>query len=185
MKRKTKNLILAIAVSVIAIFLPAFLLNKWVEGIMFFMCHWLIREQFREQYHHIIPSMCRLITGVVFFFGVSFVLPFALSLLSAIPINYFIGWIGFVKKEADIYELKYNRLKEDLQKGKPFDVDTCTEAELLARCRELRMSEYNTALAVEFFIKKISRKELAEKYYIEPQSVKSKKKRMKDKLNSK
>lgn len=185
MKRRTKNTILAVAVSVIAIFLPAFLLGKWVEGIIFFICHWLIREQFPKQYHHILPAMCRLITSVVFFFGVSFVLPFALSLLSAIPINYFIGWVGFVKKEADTYELKYNRLKWELEKGKQFNVDTCSRDELIARCRQLGMSEQNTEIAIEFFIKKVPRKALAEKYFIEPESVKSKKKRMKEKLNSK
>lgn len=185
MRAKIKNLILAIAVSVVAIFVPAFLLNKYVEGVVFFVCHWLIREQFEKQYHHIIPAMCRLITSTIFFFGVSFILPFTLSLISAIPINYFIGWVGFTKKQAEYYEYKYEKLKSKLEEKKQFDTDTCTEEELLVRCKELRMKENDITLAVEFFINRTPRKVLAERYCVEQQAIKKRKQRMKEKLNKK
>lgn len=180
---RTKNIIMAIVVSIIAIFVPAFLFNKWIEAIAFFICHWLIRNQFPKQYHHIVPAMCRLITSAVFFFGVSFILPLPLSLVSAIPINYFVGWVGFTKKQADYFELKYLRLKEKLESEKEFNTDNCTEEQLIKRCRELNFSQANIDLAIEFFIKKTPRKELAEKYFIEAESVKKRKQRMKVKLN--
>ena len=180
---RTKNTILAIVVSIVAISVPALIFNKWIEGIVFFVCHWLIREQFPKQYHHIVPAMCRLITSLVFFFGVSFILPLPLSLMSAIPINYFIGWVGFTKKQADYYELKYLRLKERLEEQSKFNVETCTETELIKRCRQIGLSESNTELAIEFFIKKTSRKDLAKRYYIEEESVKKRKQRLKAKLN--
>jgi hypothetical protein len=183
MKRKAKNLILAITVSVVAIFLPSLLFNKWIEGIVFFICHWFIREQFKEQYHHVIPSICRLITGTTFFFGVSFILPWTLSLLSAIPINYFIGWIGFTKRDADYYETQYFKLRAKLEAKNHFNVDSCTEDELIARCKELRFNKANTKLAIQFFIEKKSRKELAEQYCVESESIKQRKRRMKNKLN--
>jgi predicted membrane protein len=151
MKSKTKNLILAIVVSIVAILIPSLLFNKWIEGIVFFFCHWFIREQFPKQYHHIMPAMCRLITSVVFFFGVSFVLPFGLSLFSAIPINYFIGWVGFTKKQADDYELKYERLREKY----------CNEKEeLLLKCRTAKLSQRDTEIAVLYFYEKKTPKEI-------------------------
>lgn len=184
-KIKIKNGILAVVVSIIAIFLPAFILNKLVEGVIFFICHWLIREQFPKQYHHIIPATCRLITSVVFFFGVSFMLPFVLSLFSAIPINYFIGWVGFTKKQADDYETKYLRLKRELEKKKTFSTDTCTETELIERCKELRFSEENTNLAIEFFIRKTKQSEIAYKLCVEEHAISTRKLRLKKKLNNK
>lgn len=184
MKAKTKNLILAIAVSVVAIFIPALLFNKWIEGIVFFFCHWFIREQFPKQYHHVIPAMCRLITSVIFFFGVSFILPFGFSLVSAIPINYFIGWVGFTKKQADYYQTKFERLKAEIEEKNKFNCETCTELTLIARCRELGMSEENTQLAIEFFIKKTPYRELSNKYFIEIDSINKKRQRMKTKLNN-
>lgn len=185
MRRKIKNTILAIAVSVVAIFLPAWLLNKWVEGVVFFFCHWFIREQFPKQYHHIVPAMCRLITSATFFFGVSFILPFTLSLISAIPINYFIGWVGFTKKQADSYQVKYENLKAKLEKRKEFNVDTGTREELIARCAELNFTAEDTALAVKLFMRDTKQAEIAKELFIEERSVQQKKRRLRQKLNNK
>jgi hypothetical protein len=185
MKTKTKNLILAIITSVVAIFIPSAIFNKWIEGVVFFFGHWLIREQFPKQYHHIIPSMCRLITATIFFFGASFILPLGWSLFSVVPINYFIGWVGFTKKQADYYELKYTRLKQKLEQNKEFNTDTCTEDELIARCKELRLNEENTNLAIEFFIKKTKQSKLADKLCVEEHTIAKRKLRIKNKLNKK
>lgn len=183
-KIKLKNRILAVITSIVAIFLPSLLFHKWIEGIVFFICHWLIREQFSKQYHHIVLAMCRLIISTVFFFGVSFVLPLELSLISAIPINYFIGWVGFTKKQADYYEMKYLRLKEKLEQKKDFNTDTCTKDELIARCKELRLSEENTNLAIEFFIKKTKQSEIANSLCVEEHAISTRKLRLKKKLNN-
>lgn len=150
-KIKIKNEILAIVVSIIAIFIPAFILNKRIEGIAFFVCHWLIREQFPKQYHATSHALCRLITSVVFFFGVSFCLPLALSLFSAIPICYFISWLGFTKKEADDYKLKCLNLQEKY----------CNKKEdLIAKCRNSNLSQRDTEIAVKYFYEKQTPKEI-------------------------
>ena len=185
MRRKRKNLILAVAVSVIAIFIPSFLFNKWIEGIVFFVCHWFVREQFSKQYHHIIPSMCRLITAITFFFGVSFILPITLSLLSAIPINYFIAWIGFTKNQADTFEVKYEKLKSQLEKDKQFDADNCTRDELIERCRNLKLSANDTDLAVKLFMREKKQIEIAKELCVEERSIQQKKRRLRQKLNKK
>lgn len=182
-KIKVKNAILAVVVSTIAIFVPSLIFDKWVEGVVFFICHWLIREQFPKQYHRSTHAMCRLITSVVFFFGISFILPLALSLFSAVPICYFISWVGFTKKQADYFELKYYRLKEQLESKKEFNVDTCTEEELIERCKELRLSNENILLAIEFFIKKTKQSELANKMCVEEHAISTRKLRLKKKLN--
>ena len=182
MKAKIKNLLLAIIVSVVAIFIPSFLLNKWVEGIFFFICHWLIRYQFPKQYHHVVPSMGRLITSIVFFFGVSFIFPFGLSLLSAIPITYFISWVGFTKKQADYYETKYLRLKEELESKETFCVDDCTEEQLRKRCKELNFTPENTEIAIDLFVKKVKQSEMADKLFVNEKTIQQFKWRMKKKL---
>ena len=185
MKTKYKNLILAIIVSVMAIFLPSLLFNKWIEGIVFFFCHWFIREQFPKQYHHIVPSMCRLITSVVFFFGVSFVLPLSWSLFSAIPINYFIGWIGFTKKQSDDYEVIRDRIQQEEDERKQltlFDLEKCTKDELIARCKLVNLTGYSTDLAIDIFINKCSNSYLANKYCINKSSIAIQKMRIKKKL---
>ena len=184
-KIKVKNTILAIVVSIVAIFVPSLIFNKWIEGVVFFVCHWLIREQFPKQYHCTSHATCRLVTSVVFFFGVSFILPFALSLFSAIPICYFISWVGFTKKQADDFEIKYLQIKRELEKKSEFNTDTCTEEELIARCRELKFSKEKTELAIEFFINKTKQSELADKFCVDEKSIQQSKRRLKQKLNRK
>lgn len=183
-KIKAKNMALGVLVSLVAIFVPSLILNKWVEGVVFFICHWLIREQFPKQYHRSTHAMCRVVTSSVFFFGVSFILPLSVSLFSAIPICYFASWVGFTKKQADDFEVKYLRLKELLEKKKEFSTDTCTEKELVERCKELRLSEENISLAIEFFIKKTKQSDLAEKYCVEEHAISTRKLRLKKKLNN-
>lgn len=151
MKIKFKNIVMAVLSSVTAIFLPALLFNKWIEAVVFFVCHWLIREQFPKQYHHIVLATCRLITSAVFFFGVSFVLPKELSLFSAIPICYLISWVGFTKKQADDYEVQCNRLREKY----------CNEKEnMLVKCRQANLSQRDTDIAVLYFYEHKTPKEI-------------------------
>lgn len=151
MKIKFKNIVMAVLSSVTAIFLPALLFNKWIEAVVFFVCHWLIREQFPKQYHHIVLATCRLITSAVFFFGVSFVLPKELSLFSAIPICYLISWVGFTKKQADDYEVQCNRLREKY----------CNEkGNLLVKCRKANLSQRDTDIAVLYFYEHKTPKEI-------------------------
>ncbi len=185
MRIKFKNTVLAVIVSVTAISIPSLILGKWLEGFVFFLCHWLIREQFPQQYHHIMHSMCRLITSLIFFFGVVFVFPTQFSMLSAIPICYFISWVGFTKKQADDFEVKYLRLKAKLAENKEFNTDTCSLKQLIARCEELHFSENDTNLCVEFFIKKTKNSEIAKSLCVESATVNTYKWRLKQKLNKK
>ena len=115
MKTRTKNLILIMSFSIVSTVIPAIIFGKYLEAVIFFFCHWLIREQFPKQYHHILASVCRTITSCVMFFGVSFVLPLEMSLFSAIPICYFISWIGFIKKTSDDFEIRCEELEVKIE----------------------------------------------------------------------
>lgn len=128
--------------------------------------------------------MCRLITSAVFFFGVSFILPLGWSLFSAVPICYFISWVGYTKKQADDYELKYLRIKEELERKSEFNTNNCTEEQLIARCKELKFSEENTQLAIELFIKKTKQSKLADNLCVDEATIRIRKLRLKKKLNN-
>lgn len=183
MKTTIKNEILGYSTVIIVSFLSALILNKFLETLFFIICHTLIRPQFKRQYHHIVQAMCRLLSAIVFFAGISVVLPKYLSLLSAISINYFICWIGEIKSTSDYYETKYITLKSKLNKKKKFNVDNCTKEELITRCKELRFSEDNTNLAIEFFINKTRQSILANKLCVGEHAITIRKLRLKKKLN--
>lgn len=183
MSTKTKNLILSIIVVIVASTIPALIWGKWLEAIIFLVAHTLIRPQFKRQFHHIIPAICRQITGIVFFFGISFVIPIEYSFLSAVPINYLVGWVGETRATKDYYERKYLELAKQLNKPQEFNVLSCTEDELVARCKELGFSEENIELAIHFFIKKTKQSKIADMLFVDEKSVQQHKRRMKQKLN--
>ena len=142
---------MAVIVSVAAIFVPAIILGKIIEGIVFFFCHWFIREQYPMQYHHIVPATCRLITSCVFFFGVCMTCDFALSALSAIPINYMIAWVGFTKKSEEKYRYECEKMRAKY----------CTELEnLLARCKNAMLSKRDTEIAIRYYYQHQTPKEI-------------------------
>lgn len=176
-KIKIKNTTMAVIISIAAILIPSYFLNKMVEGLFFFICHWLIREQFPHQYHCTTHSACRFLTSVIFFFGVCMSFPIEYSFMSAIPICYFIGFAG---------NEEYERLKSSINKPikTKFNCSTCTEQELLQRCMELNFSEENKQLCIEFFIKKTKQSKIADELCINEKSVTKRKDRLKDKLEA-
>lgn len=161
-------------VSVIALF--AFLLEKEIEAICFCVAHIVIRPKFQKQYHSNLTRVCLFITLNIAFFGILLCLPINTSLLSAVPLAFGVAWVGYIAQD---------RLDILKQKETPFNTDTCTESELIARCKALHLSIENTELAVEFFIKKTKQSIIADRLCIDEKSVTIRKMRLKQKLNHK
>ena len=183
---RLKNTILTTFVTLSTIFIPAFIFHKYIESLLFFIGHWVIQEQFPKQYRFSTYSMCQLITGIVFFFGVSFILPLSCSLFFTIPLNYFISWISYTKKQANYYELECLQLRDRLSKAfpslQPIDIKNCTEEQLVERCKLLKMTKYATEMAINVFVKKMTVEQLSALYCINKRSVVIHKARLKKRL---
>lgn len=74
----------------------AWLFNKPLEATFFCIAHLQIRKVFDRQYHNNIDAICMAVTISVAFFGIYFMLPSSVSLLSSVPIAYFVCWVGFL-----------------------------------------------------------------------------------------
>lgn len=88
------------------IFVCAWIFNKYTEAVLFCISHLVIRAIFNKQYHCDKTALCLFLTMTIAFFGIMHTFPVALSLLSAIPICWFISWIGFIAQDrVDCYSL--------------------------------------------------------------------------------
>lgn len=154
--------------------LMALLTGKYIETIALFLSFVWIRNSFGKTWHS--PSFwnCIFISCAIFIVTILFVPNKNISLLSCVIFGLIIDYLAYKYKDY-----------EDIQKelNKPFNVDTCTLSELLARCREIGLSEENTNLAVEFFIKKTKQSEIAELLCVEEHAITTRKLRLKKKLN--
>lgn len=163
----------------LAIALMAFLTNKYIETVALFISFVLLRNTFGKTYHSNSFWLCILISIIVFVIAILFIPNKNISLLTCILFGLIIDFIAYKYKD---YKDKKIELLE-YSKPKLFSVDTCTESELLERCKEIHLSEENTNLAIEFFIKKTKQSIIADRLCIDEQSVKNRKSRLKEKLN--
>lgn len=163
----------------LAIALMAFLTNKYIETVALFISFVWIRNAFGKTYHSNSFWLCILISIIVFVVAIFFIPDKNVSLFACILFGFIIDYIAYkIKDYQDTRTALY-----ELTKPKTFSVDTCTESELIERCKEFRLSEENTNLAIEFFIKKTKQRELADKLFIDEKSINKRKQRLKEKLN--
>ena len=145
------------------------------------------------QWHSDSMKQCLLLSLGIFAIGVSITLKKSQSIVFSLLIGLIMAYIsckaGIIKFKLEDYafiEPKYNQLVEwykEFTKPKIFNTETCTLDELIARCNELHLSQENTTLAIEFFIKKTKQSVIADMLCIEEVSVARKKLRLKQKLN--
>lgn len=148
--------------------------GKYVETIGLLASFFWLRYAFLKTWHSKLFWRCIFISCVVFVFSISLLPNKNISLFSSIIFGLSIDFVAYKYKD-------YEDLR--LQLCKPFSVDTCTMEELLSRCRKIGISEENTRLAVEFFVKKTKQSKIADDLCINEKSVQIRKKRLKEKLN--
>lgn len=81
------------------ILIYAWIFDKWLVSAMFCVSHCIIRMFFEKQYHCGKTFMCLFTTLTIAFFGIMFCLPLNVSLLSVIPVCFFICWIGYITQD--------------------------------------------------------------------------------------
>jgi hypothetical protein len=154
--------------------LMAVITGKYIEIIGLFVSFVALRYAFEKTWHSKSFLRCIFISCIVFIVGIAFVPNKGVSILACVAFGLCIDYVAYKYKD-------YEDIRLELYK--PFNVDTCTRAELLTRCREIGLSEENTELAVEFFITKTKQSEIADLLCINEKSVQIRKKRLRQKLN--
>lgn len=154
--------------------LMAVITGKYIETIGLFVSFVALRYAFPKTWHAKSFWWCIFISCIVFVFSISFVPNKGVSILACIAFGLCIDYVAYKYKD-------YEDIRLELYK--PFNVDTCTRAELLTRCREIGLSEENTELAVEFFITKTKQRIIADRLCVTEEAVHKRKLRLRKKLN--
>lgn len=66
---------------------------------MFSIAHIVIRPKFDKQYHCKTTCLCTMTTLSVIFLGIYVAVPVKYSLLSTLPIAYFVCWVGYLAQD--------------------------------------------------------------------------------------
>lgn len=159
----------------------SFLIGKPIEFTLIFLPYFTTKGLYERQYHSASLKHCLLLSIGIFSFAVLIVVPKEYSICCSLFFGLIITFASCKVGEVQTKLKEYS----DLIAPKPFNVDTCTESELLERCMELRLSQENTDLAIEFFIRKTKQSILADRLCIDEHSITERKRRLKHKLNIK
>ena len=173
----------------------SFLIGKPIEFILIFIPYFISKNFYSKQFHSKSLKQCFILSLLVFAFALMAVVPsdfsITFSILLGLSIAFLSNKVGIVQcklNDYDYIEPRYNQLVEfynNATSPKPFNTDTCSVDELIARCNELHFSSENTELAVEFFIHKTKHSIIADRLCIDEKSVVMRKMRLKRKLNNK
>ncbi len=146
-------------------------IGKFLEAVFIIIGYFSTRFLMPKIKHFNTTQKCISVSTMTFLFAIAILcIPKQLSLVWSICVGAVIPLIMYA--ESILFDSK-----------KVFSVDSCTESELIARCKELRLSEENTNLAVEFFIKKTKQSVIADRLCVDEKSVRIRKCRLKQKLN--
>jgi hypothetical protein len=171
---------------IVSLFVIAFmwLSGKHIEGICFIIAFLALRYKFSVTWHSKIEIVCIILTTLLWCFCIDITLNTNVSILSSI----FIGFISTYSlwhiqdsnnksRQIEQLALACNRI------SKKFDIITCTEQEMIARCREKNLSADNVDIALHYFVyKDMSLRDLSEKYCIDYDSIKQRTRRIKRKI---
>lgn len=101
-KEEVWQLLLVIAF----LFLCGWLFDKIIISVLFAIAHTGIRPKFEKQFHAKKTYLCMVLTLTISFFGIASCLPLTVSLLSVIPICWFISWVGYIAQDRmDCYKI--------------------------------------------------------------------------------
>lgn len=118
----------------------AWLLDKPTEAILFIISHIIIRARFDKQYHCGKTAICIVTTLTIACFGILSALPLSLSLLSTVPICFFVSWVGYIAQDR-LDLMTYRKL-------------FTKKEELIEKCSKLNYNPLKTEIAIKFFINK-------------------------------
>lgn len=142
--------------------------GKYIEAVAIMLSYLLTREVFPTTYHCKSSKKCIETTIFVFCGVVALVMPINISLLFALIYGFCISLMLFIVQSLI-----------NAYTPKEFNLDTCTESELIAKCKALHFSEENIDLAVEFFIKKTKQSIIADRLCVQEKSITTRKSRLK------
>lgn len=108
--------------------LCAWIFDKWIVALLFCVAHTVVRMFFEKQYHcGKTTYMCLTLTCTIAFFGIADCLPLSISLLSCVPVCFFISWVGYIAQDRI-------DCKAILKKSASKSVWQMTENELVEYC---------------------------------------------------
>ena len=162
----------------------AFLLDKHIEAIFLFVSYVLLRYRFPTTFHHKNTYWCVFWSILTFWLCIISTLPLSLSILSSVIVALVLCYILYKIQESIDIKKEKEELSAELEKAttKVFSIYDCSKDDFIAHCLKCGIRRDRVEYVWDIMRSQISVVELADKYFVEPQTIAQDRWRYKKKL---
>lgn len=153
--------------------------DKYIEACFQVIALFALRYKFPTTYHAKTTMRCTFLTLTIGYLAIPRVLPLRIALFSAIAVSFIIAFLSWLAQ--DIIDRK-KTVKELEDKVYEFSLYDCTQDEFIAHCLNNGVRRDRIAYVWDILRSDIPVVDLADKYYVEPQTILQDRWRYKKKL---
>lgn len=164
------------------LFPVAYFTDKYIEACFQIIALFALRYKFYKTYHADTTLRCTFLTLSIGYLAIPRVLPTNVALFSAVFVSFIIAFLSWVAQEFIDRQKKITKLEKEAQ-SREFSLYDCTKDEFAAYCLSKKVRRDRVEYVWDILRSSTSVVDLADKYYVEPQTILQDRWRYKKKLN--
>lgn len=157
----------------------AYFTGKYVEACFQIVALFALRYKFEKTYHASTTMRCTFLTLSIGYLAIPRIQPLSLVLFSSVFIGFLIAFLSWLAQEFIDRKNKITKLEKQAQS---FSIYTCTKNEFYSYCLSKKVRRDRVEYVWDILRSDTSVVDLADKYYVEPQTIKQDRWRYKKKL---
>lgn len=157
----------------------AYFTGKYIEACFQIVALFALRYKFEKTYHASTTMRCTFLTLSIGYLAIPRIQPLSLVLFSSIFIGFLIAFLSWLAQE---FIDRKNKITELEKQAQSFSIYTCTKNEFYSYCFEKKVRRDRIAYVWDILRSEDSVIELADKYCVEPETIKQDRWRYKKKL---
>lgn len=159
----------------------AYFTDKYIEACFQIVALFALRYKFEKTYHASTTMRCTFLTLSIGYLAIPRILPLSLVLFSSVFIGFLIAFLSWLAQEFIDRKKKITKLEKEVQ-SREFSLYDCTKDEFTSYCLSKKVRRDRVEYVWDILRSDTSVVDLADKYYVEPQTIKQDRWRYKKKL---
>lgn len=159
----------------------AYFTDKYIEACFQIIALFALRYKFPKTYHADTTMKCTFLTLSIGYLAIPSVLPTSVALFSAVFVSFIIAFLSWVAQEFVDRQNKITKLEKEAQ-SREFSLYSCTKDEFTAFCLTHNVRNDRVEYVWDLIRGMDNNNDLADKYFVEPQTIKQDRWRYKKKF---
>lgn len=159
----------------------AYFTGKHIEACLQIIALFALRYKFPKTYHADTTMKCTFLTLSIGYLAIPSVLPTSVALFSAVFVSFVIALLSWVAQEFIDRKKKITKLEKEVQ-NREFSLYDCNKTEFVAYCLSKNVRRDRVEYVWDILRSEESVIALADKYFVEPETITQDRWRYKKKL---